>query len=311
MDTINRLSRMTESDDRKSQQPTQPAARDVAVLGCGNMGSAMARALLAAGRRVVVWNRTTERAEALSPDGAVVRTSADEALTETPLAILCLRSTDDVRNVLTSVAPERLTGHTILNVTSGTPHDAHTMRDWAQQHGVDYLDAAIGAYPEQMGTEDARITVAGDEGHWIAHQDAICDLAGSSMYVGSDHSAANAIDAALTGAFYISSLVSFIEAARFMKKFGVPHDILSNLSAYSVAVLDDQLKQVLDRIAAGDFATDQASLNVYADAAATFAASLNDHGDAPMIRSTATVLREAVEAGLGDEDIAAVATLGS
>ena len=275
------------------------------------MGSAMARALLASGRRVIVWNRTTERAEALAPDGAEVRTSAEKALTEAPLAILCLGSTDDVRNLLDTVVPERLTGSTILNVTSGTTQDARALQDWAQAHGVKYLDAAIGAYPEQMGTEDARIMVAGDEGLWSANKAAICDLAGSSMHVGTDPSAANAIDAALTGAFYISSLVAFAEATRFMNRFGVSHDVLSTLSAYSVSVLDTQVKHILSRIAAEDFSTEEATLNVYADAAATFAVTLNEQGDAPMIKSTATVLRDAVDAGLGDEDLAAVVTLRS
>jgi 3-hydroxyisobutyrate dehydrogenase-like beta-hydroxyacid dehydrogenase len=270
------------------------------------MGSAMARALLVAGRRVTVWNRTTERAQTLAADGAEVRTSADEALTAAPLAILCLGSTDDVRNVLGTVAPERLAGRTIFNVTTGTPQDARSMRDWAQTSGVGYLDAAIAAYPEQIGTQDARILVAGDEGLWNAHRHAVCDLAGSSSHVGADHGAANAIDAALTGAFYMSSLVSFIEAARFMDTFGVSHDVLSSLVGYAVSVLDAELKQILSRIAAGDFSTDQATLNVYADASGAFAAGLNEHGDAPMIQTTAQVLRQAVDAGLGNEDIAAV-----
>ncbi|MDT4981518.1 MAG: binding domain of 6-phosphogluconate dehydrogenase, partial [Pseudonocardiales bacterium] len=33
----------------------------VAVLGLGNMGSALARRLLAAGREVIVWNRSPGR----------------------------------------------------------------------------------------------------------------------------------------------------------------------------------------------------------------------------------------------------------
>jgi 3-hydroxyisobutyrate dehydrogenase-like beta-hydroxyacid dehydrogenase len=294
---------MTESDDRIV------GGGDVAVLGCGNMGSAIARALLAKGRRVVVWNRTAARAEALAGDGAEVGASVVGAITAAPLAILCLGSTDDVRSVLETVAPEALTGRTILNVTSGTPQDARDMRDWAQANAVRYLDATIGAYPEQIGTEEARIVVAGDEALWEANRAAVCDLAGSSLYVGADHSAANAIDAALTGAFYISSLVSFIEAARFVRTFGVSHEVLSSLAGYAVVQLDGELKQILSRIASGDFSTDQATLNVYADASSAFAAGLNEHGDAPMIETTARVLRRAVDAGLGDEDIAAVVKL--
>ncbi|MER7078809.1 NAD(P)-binding domain-containing protein, partial [Saccharopolyspora kobensis] len=37
----------------------------VSVLGLGDMGTALADALLAAGHRVTVWNRTAARAEPL------------------------------------------------------------------------------------------------------------------------------------------------------------------------------------------------------------------------------------------------------
>jgi 3-hydroxyisobutyrate dehydrogenase-like beta-hydroxyacid dehydrogenase len=275
------------------------------------MGTAFARALLTAGHSVAVWNRTIERAEALTAAGAEVLASAGDALVASPLTIVCIRSTDDVRELLEAADPERLRGQAILNVTSGTPDDARSVRDFAQQHGILYLDAAIGAYPEQIGTTEARILVAGDESLWQAHSAVVRDLAGSSMYVGADHGAANAVDAALTGAFYITSLVSYIEAARFMSTFGIPQDVLASLSSYSVSVLDHQMKLILDRIAAGDFSTDQATLNVYADAAAAFAAGLCERGNAPMIQTTARVLRDAVDAGLGAEDISVLSTLAS
>jgi 3-hydroxyisobutyrate dehydrogenase-like beta-hydroxyacid dehydrogenase len=281
------------------------------VLGCGNMGSAMVRAYLSKGWQVTAWNRTPERAQALTGDGAEVATSSREALTRTPLAILCVSTTEDARQLLEGVNPAELAATTILNTTSGTPEDAHTFRDWAQTAGVRYLDAAIAAYPEHLGTQEARLLVAGDEDLWTAHRGAVLALAGSSMHVGADHAAANAIDCAMTGAFYISALTSFMEAVRFTAKFGVGHEVLSDLASYSLSVMDGQLKLILDRIRDQDFSTDQATLAVYADAAAAFAAGLGAHGDAPMIQTTAQVLRRAVDAGVGDQDMAVVSTLDS
>jgi 3-hydroxyisobutyrate dehydrogenase-like beta-hydroxyacid dehydrogenase len=273
------------------------------------MGSAFVHALLKAGHRVAAWNRTPERAEALAADGAQILTSSAEALAAARLTIICIGSTDDVRQILDAAGHENLRGQAILNVTSGTPEDARTLQNYAQEHGALYLDAAIAAYPEQIGTPDARILVAGDEDLWQAHSAVIRDLGGESMYVGTDHGAANAIDAALTGAFYITSLTAYMEAVRFVSDFGVPQDVLSSLTSYGLAVLDHQTKLALDRVAKGDYATEEATLNVYADAAAAFAAGLNATGKAPMVETTARVLREAVDAGLGAEDIAALYTL--
>src|SRR3984957_4254676 len=55
------------------------AAKSVAVLGTGIMGSAMARNLLAAGLRTTVWDRSPEATAALAEAGAVVAASAAEA----------------------------------------------------------------------------------------------------------------------------------------------------------------------------------------------------------------------------------------
>lgn len=299
---VNRLGHMTRSFDN-----TASGAYDVAVLGCGNMGSAFVRALLRAGHKVTAWNRTTARAEALAPLGADVLTSAGEALVSAQLAIICVGSTDDVRHLLDAADPTQLRGQALLNVTSGTPADARSLRDYAHERGIHYLDASIGAYPEQIGAHDARILVAGDEELWQAHSAVIRDLAGASLLVGTDYAAANAIDAALTGAFYITSLTAFMEAVRFMGSFGISHEVLTSLSTYSISVLDHQAKLALDRVASGDYATDEATLKVYADAAAAFAAGLGETGEAPMVETTARVLREAVAAGLGAVDIAAIA----
>ncbi len=49
---------------------TEEDAMDVAMVGLGRMGANMARRLLRGGHRVVVWNRTYARAEALAAEGA-------------------------------------------------------------------------------------------------------------------------------------------------------------------------------------------------------------------------------------------------
>ena len=59
-----------------SEQPQH----DVAVLGCGNMGSAIARTALASGHRTVVWNRTLARTLLLQNAGATVATSPGNAI---------------------------------------------------------------------------------------------------------------------------------------------------------------------------------------------------------------------------------------
>jgi 6-phosphogluconate dehydrogenase len=56
---------------------------DVAMIGMGRMGANMARRLLRGGHRVVVWNRTYEKAQELESAGA----TAVRELTEVPKAL--------------------------------------------------------------------------------------------------------------------------------------------------------------------------------------------------------------------------------
>jgi len=51
----------------------------IGFLGLGKMGTPMVRRLLAAGHSVTVWNRTRNRAEELTPVGALVAATPAEA----------------------------------------------------------------------------------------------------------------------------------------------------------------------------------------------------------------------------------------
>ncbi|GAB3803151.1 NAD(P)-dependent oxidoreductase [Micromonospora zhanjiangensis] len=64
--------------------------RDVAVLGTGNMGGAIAARLLAAGCRVTVWNRTPARVEALVEAGAVAAGTPAGAVAGAELVVIML-----------------------------------------------------------------------------------------------------------------------------------------------------------------------------------------------------------------------------
>src|SRR5215216_3402916 len=68
----------------------------VAVLGTGIMGAPMARNLLAAGFPLRVWNRSSEKAEPLAADGAVVADSPREASDGAEIVLTMLADADAV-----------------------------------------------------------------------------------------------------------------------------------------------------------------------------------------------------------------------
>lgn len=81
---------------------------DVAILGTGRMGSAMARRVAAAGHRVRVWNRTLSSAQALVDSQThgelVLATTPSEAVTDADVVLTMLADGDVTMSLLLSKA---------------------------------------------------------------------------------------------------------------------------------------------------------------------------------------------------------------
>lgn len=60
---------------------------DVAVLGCGLLGAALARNFAAQGLKTAAWNRTPAKAEALTGDGVAAIQDVDEAVRSSRLVV--------------------------------------------------------------------------------------------------------------------------------------------------------------------------------------------------------------------------------
>jgi 3-hydroxyisobutyrate dehydrogenase len=73
---------------------------DVAVLGTGIMGSAMARNLVAAGLRTTVWDRSQQATEALADAGAETAATPQVAVRHAGVVVTTLPTADVVEAVM-------------------------------------------------------------------------------------------------------------------------------------------------------------------------------------------------------------------
>src|ERR1700712_3011253 len=98
---------------------------DVTVLGLGNMGSAIANAFAAHGRRLTVWNRTPGRTIA----GAPPRHSLLDAILSSPLIVVCVVDNTVLLDMLDEPGVgEALAGRTLINLNTGTPAEARDVQ---------------------------------------------------------------------------------------------------------------------------------------------------------------------------------------
>ena len=95
---------------------------DVSLIGIGPMGAALARTLLAEGKRVTVFNRTAEKAKALEKEGAVVGESVEAAIMASTLVVVCLADYATARRLLEPAATrENFERRVIVHLSTGTP----------------------------------------------------------------------------------------------------------------------------------------------------------------------------------------------
>ena len=137
---------------------------DVTVLGLGLMGSALARAYLHAGHVVTVWNRSEEKTEPLVADGAEGASDIATAVTASRVILICVDNYAVTQSFLnTEDIASQLTGRVIVQLSTGTPSGAREAATWFKERGADYIDGEILALPEEIGSEEAQILLAGPE----------------------------------------------------------------------------------------------------------------------------------------------------
>ena len=126
----------------------------IAVLGTGTMGAAMARNLLAAGYRVRVWNRSSERAAPLAADGASVCANAAQAADGATFLLTTLWDSASVATAARDALPSLAAGGIWLQASTVGLAGARTLAVLAAEHGVDFVDIPVVGTkgPAEQGT---------------------------------------------------------------------------------------------------------------------------------------------------------------
>ena len=115
----------------------------VAVLGTGVMGAPMASNIARAGLAVRAWNRTTERARPLEQDGATVVERPEDAVDGADVALTMLSDAGPTLELAETILPAL--GADAVWLQAGTVGLDGTERciDLAQRHGIAFVDAPV------------------------------------------------------------------------------------------------------------------------------------------------------------------------
>lgn len=273
----------------------------VTVLGLGLMGSAIARAFLAAGHPTTVWNRTAAKADALAELGATRAPSVSEAVGAAPLVVVSLLNDEAAAAALGEVS---LRGRVLVNLTSSTPDQSRARAAWATSQGAEYVDGAVMAVPQGIGTPDALLLFSGSESGYRTEEPALRALAEQRPYLGADHGRAAAFDASLVSVFLLSLLgvslgISLAEAE------GIKGSELVPFAPAVVTLLPDLMAQIAGQVEAGDYPGDDTTLASAFEAFSTLRGVIARHGiDTGVLDASGELFRRALDAGHGADGLA-------
>ena len=208
----------------------------VSVIGLGNLGSALASALLSSGCDVMVWNRTPGRVDTLVEQGAKAAATLRDALDHAEVVAFALPSYAAIEEAFDdAISSGWFKGRAVVNITTGDAAQARAARDKFVAGGAEYLDGDCGSYPSAIGTDNSLIIYSGPRALFDRLSEAIiAPLGRDGAWVGEDIGAANSLYMATT-AFFLNSVVAYFEGAAHADH----HDISVQAYAdYSVKYLD-------------------------------------------------------------------------
>ncbi|MGQ0567551.1 MAG: NAD(P)-dependent oxidoreductase [Gemmobacter sp.] len=282
---------------------------ELSCIGLGLMGSALARAMLAAGYGVSVWNRSPGKAPALVASGAREAPTFAEALAASPVVLICIDNYVSARALLEAEGlADHLVGRTIVNLTTGTPREAEELSLWVAAQGARYLDGAILCGPDEIGTETGEILVSGDARAWQVAAPLLTGLAGKVRSVGQGVGDAAALDFAWLTMSYVQ-FIGVAHAANICRAQGIDLQAFIDLfpAEPEPADVDAHTRKLVRIIRDADYDHPTATLQVWGEALARIQMQARDAGipsDIPDF--IAGYFRRAIGMGLGQQEAIAI-----
>ncbi|WP_329388205.1 NAD(P)-dependent oxidoreductase [Streptomyces sp. NBC_01716] len=223
---------------------------EVAVLGTGIMGAAMARNLCRSGHAVRVWNRTRAKAEPLAADGARIADTPADAVRGADIVLTILYDGAAALETMAEAAPGLRPGTVWLQSTTAGLDGLVPLAELAAAHGLVFFDSPV------LGTrgpaEQGKLVVlaAGPEDARDGVTSVLDAVGGRTIWVGDDGASGAATRLKLVCNSWALALThATAEALALAKGLGVdPRDFLAAteggaldsgyLRAKSSAILD-------------------------------------------------------------------------
>ncbi|GAB3598352.1 NAD(P)-dependent oxidoreductase [Angustibacter peucedani] len=275
----------------------------VALLGTGTMGAGMARNLARAGLATRVWNRSPERAAPLADDGCTVCGTVAEAVRAADVVVTMLWDAASVEAVLREAGDALAPGTVVLQTSTVGLEGAARLQAVADELGVVHVDAPV-LGTKQPAEQGALVVLAsgGDDAARERLAPVLDAVASRTLWLGAAGEGSRLKLAA--NAFVITLVGGIAQSVALTRELGLDPALF--LEAVGGGAMDAPYVQLKGRaMIARDF-TPSFGIDGGLKDADLIAAAARDAGlDTAVIDALRGQQRRVVEAGHGDEDLAA------
>ena len=277
----------------------------VAVLGTGIMGAAMARNLLRNGHGVAVWNRTAARAEPLAADGATVAASPAEAVRDADVVITMLNDGETALAAMTDAAPGLRAGQVWAQAGTVGVADVPRLAAFAADHGLTFVDSPVQGTKQPAEQGKLVILAAGPQDARKVLDPVFGAVGSRTVWLDEDGASGAGTRLKLAAVSYAISLTSVVaESVALAKGLGLDPSLLGEVltgGPLDNAYLQIKMKAMVADYYATSFAVRNAEKNTRL---------IHDSAEAAGIRvdvndAVGERFRRVIEQGHGDEDMAA------
>jgi 3-hydroxyisobutyrate dehydrogenase len=276
----------------------------VAVLGTGIMGAAMARNLLAEGMEVSAWNRSREKAEPLAEDGAKVADSTAEAARDADFLLTMLADADVVEEAIAGDVLPALAEDGVWLQMSTVGEDGSTrLAETANEHGVDFVDAPV-LGTRQPAEQGQLVVLASGPEEVRERSQQIFDAVGSKTVWLGEAGAGSRLKLVVNN-WIVGLLGVLAETVAFANSIGVdPARFLETIEGGPLGLPYAQLKG--NMMIEEDFPTSFSARLARKDTGLVLDTAETHDLEMPIARAVAARFDEAIQAGHGEQDMAAI-----
>ncbi len=296
---------MNDIDPTTTPNDTTADRSTIAVLGLGAMGSGMARNLVAAGHRVVVWNRTSARAADLAAEiGATAVPTPAAAVAEAEVVIAMVRDDEASHRVWLGpdgAAAAMPAGAVAIEASTITPAWAVELAHALAELGRAFVEAPVVGSRPQLAA-GALVSLVGGDAEVLERIRPVLEVnSGVIRHCGAV--GAGAVAKLAVNGLFATQVAAYAEAVGFLQRNGMPLEEATGFLT-GLPITSPALQRILGLFAAADYAPNFPIDLVAKDLGYLVATAARTEAATPIALATEGAFRAAVDAGDGGLDIA-------